>query len=168
MLHNLISATVGPARSKAVTVLLVLAVGALVAACAGAPGDLTGSTGGDSGRPPGNVSGATEGDSGRPRAESIGGTIWVDGDGDGQYTVGEATTEGVTVTLWQDANGDGQCGAGDVQVGTVTSGADGGYLFESLAPGRYCVQLGTGATATWTGAVEITAGTGQTLNIARP
>lgn len=153
MLRNLISGTVGPACTKSIGLVTVVLMAGMAAACTGATGSLTG---------------ATEGDSGRPRAESIGGTIWVDGNGDGQYTVGEATTVDATVTLWQDANGDGQCGGGDAQVGTMVSDENGAYLFESLSPGRYCVQVGTGATATWTGAVEITSGTGQTLNIALP
>jgi len=140
-------------RSQAAGLVLVLLVGATVAGCAGSTGKLSGSAAMDPGR---------------PRADAIGGTVWVDTDGDGQHSADEATGPGTTLSLWLDTNGDGICGANDQQVASATAGEDGTYLFENLAAGRYCVAVGTGAAVTWSEPVDLVTGQGQTLDLALP
>jgi fimbrial isopeptide formation D2 family protein/uncharacterized repeat protein (TIGR01451 family) len=73
---------------------------------------------------------------------SIGDTIWLDRDGDGRRDPVEPGIPGVSVTLtWQGL--DGTLGHGDdVVIGTVTTDADGSYLFELLPAGDFRIDLG--------------------------
>ncbi|MEM9552691.1 MAG: SdrD B-like domain-containing protein [Acidobacteriota bacterium] len=72
---------------------------------------------------------------------SIGGTIgdrvWLDVDGDGVQDVGEPGISGVTVELR-----DGVC-TPSVDCPTMTTDANGGYLFDELPPGTYTVFVDT-------------------------
>ncbi|NNM28780.1 MAG: hypothetical protein HKO57_04620, partial [Akkermansiaceae bacterium] len=72
---------------------------------------------------------------------SIGDTVFVDADGDGIHDTGEAGIASITVTLYEDSDGDGRITAADAVVGTAVTDADGNYLFESLAPGDYLVDV---------------------------
>ncbi|MGG7564970.1 SdrD B-like domain-containing protein [Rhodovulum sp. DZ06] len=71
-------------------------------------------------------------DAGIVRLGSIGDTIWYDTDGDGVQDAGEAGVEGVTVELLKDGVATGR---------TVTTGANGTYLFDGLVAGDYAVQV---------------------------
>ncbi|MEM6696969.1 MAG: SdrD B-like domain-containing protein, partial [Bacteroidota bacterium] len=83
---------------------------------------------------------------------SIGNTIWEDTDADGVYEPdgrdGVASTdddetplEGVTVDLYRDLNGDGELNPGEPKIGTMTTDANGEYLFENLPLGDYIVDV---------------------------
>jgi fimbrial isopeptide formation D2 family protein/uncharacterized repeat protein (TIGR01451 family) len=62
----------------------------------------------------------------------IGDFVWEDVDGDGLQGTGEAGIAGATVRLRD---------AGGALLSTTVTGADGGYLFQGLAPGDYIVQV---------------------------
>ncbi|MEZ5371684.1 MAG: SdrD B-like domain-containing protein [Microthrixaceae bacterium] len=61
---------------------------------------------------------------------SIGDQVWLDRDGDGVQDDGEPGLGGITVKLLN---------AGGDEVGSTTTGADGGYRFDTLIPGDYTV-----------------------------
>lgn len=65
-------------------------------------------------------------------SSSIRGAVFADADDNGLWDAGESALEGVLVELL-DADG--------LAVATVTSGAEGAYAFEGLAPGRYRVRF---------------------------
>ena len=67
-----------------------------------------------------------------PVRGSIGDLVWSDTDGDGIQDAGEPGLAGVTVALL-DADGN--------VVDTVTTGADGSYLFDDLPLGDYQVRF---------------------------
>ncbi|MCI5226151.1 MAG: hypothetical protein D3918_05685, partial [Candidatus Electrothrix sp. AX2] len=74
---------------------------------------------------------------------AIGDRIWNDADGDGVQDPGEVGIVGVTVKLLTDDNGDGVYGGtGDTSTPpTTTTGPDGRYIFDDLAPGSYVVEV---------------------------
>ncbi len=79
------------------------------------------------------------------RGGVIGDRVWLDVDGDGVQELGEPGLANVTVELF-DAGPDGMPGGGDdVSAGTVTTDANGNYLFDRLSPGTYYVDV-DGAT----------------------
>lgn len=79
------------------------------------------------------------------RGGVVGDRVWLDVDGDGVQDLGEPGLANVTVELF-DAGPDGMPGGGDdVSVGTVTTDANGNYLFDHLSPGTYFVDV-DGAT----------------------
>ncbi|MCB9079856.1 MAG: hypothetical protein H6631_19805, partial [Anaerolineaceae bacterium] len=80
---------------------------------------------------------------------SIGDFVWRDEDADGLPDGGEAGIDAITVTLYYDADGNGQLDTStDIFItNTVTSGS-GAYLFESLADGKYLVQVDTDTSNT--------------------
>lgn len=85
---------------------------------------------------------------------SIGDTIWNDLDGDNVQDAGEPGLAGVVVNLYNDGNGNGVVDGGDAVVATVTTDANGQYLFSGLANGSYIVSVPTppsGFTHTGTG-----------------
>ena len=63
---------------------------------------------------------------------SIGDTVWLDANNDGQLNNGEVGINGATVNL-RDQNGG--------LVATTTTNAQGGYLFSYLLPGQYRVEV---------------------------
>ena len=69
---------------------------------------------------------------------SIGDTVWYDMDGDGTVDLSENRLE--NVVLFLDYNGDGDQ---DINEPSVTTAADGTYLFEGLLPGTYDVRVDT-------------------------
>ncbi|MGB5686943.1 MAG: SdrD B-like domain-containing protein, partial [Candidatus Electrothrix sp.] len=73
---------------------------------------------------------------------AIGDRIWNDADGDGVQDPGEIGIVGVTVTLLTDDDGDGEYGDPDDNSSvTITTDADGRYIFDGLAPGSYVVEV---------------------------
>ncbi len=140
-------------RTPFLSALPLLLAAGLLSACGGDPGSL---------------SGTSMGDAGRMRPDSIGGTVWQDGDGDGTISDGETGTAGSEVSLWQDTDGDGVCDPADQQVATATTETDGSFLFEGLAAGSYCVQAGAGAAGTMSAVVVLAAGGSQVVNVPLP
>lgn len=63
---------------------------------------------------------------------SIGNLVWEDTDSDGVKDASESGIAGVTIDLYYDANGDGIVNPGEPKIGTTTTDATGGYLFEDL------------------------------------
>lgn len=74
---------------------------------------------------------------------SIGDTIWLDADGDGQQDVGEAGLSGVTVGLYalEAITVDGITYAAGAQITTTTTNSAGNYLFTGLPEGAYRVVV---------------------------
>ena len=73
---------------------------------------------------------------------AIGDRIWNDADGDGVQDSNEVGIVGITVNLLTDDNGDGEYGgSGDNPATTTTTGPDGRYIFDGLAPGSYVVEV---------------------------
>ncbi|KAB2964537.1 SdrD B-like domain-containing protein [Zoogloea sp.] len=66
------------------------------------------------------------------RTAALGDKVWLDKNANGVQDAGEAGLAGVTVKLID---------AGGSVVGTTTTGADGSYLFNNLAPGDYSAQV---------------------------
>ncbi len=66
---------------------------------------------------------------------SIGDRVWDDLDGDGTQDDGEPGLEGVTVTLYRGPAEDGD------EVASTTTGPDGAYVFDGLAPGDFEVVV---------------------------
>ena len=92
---------------------------------------------------------------------SIGDTVWLDANNDGQLNGAEAGIAGVTINL--------RDGVGAL-LGTTTTNAQGGYLFTYLLPGQYRVEVvngslpaglvsSTGKNGSATGPVEPSPGT---------
>lgn len=72
---------------------------------------------------------------------SIGDTVWYDANGNGIQEPGEPGISGVGLVLY-DAGPDGLCGtADDVAVANTTTDTNGKYVFPSLGPGTYCVDI---------------------------
>jgi len=69
-------------------------------------------------------------DAGLFEIAGLGGTVWLDTDGDGIMDLGENGIEGVPVTL---LDGDGNI------IATTLTNADGNYSFNGLTPGEYTV-----------------------------
>ena len=67
-----------------------------------------------------------------PQLAAIGDTVWFDEDQDGIQDAGEPGIPGVTVNLLDCSN---------VQVATMTTDANGYYLFAGLLPGDYKVEF---------------------------
>ncbi|WP_343407219.1 SdrD B-like domain-containing protein [Candidatus Amarolinea dominans] len=72
---------------------------------------------------------------------AIGDFVWYDKDHDGIEDVGEPGIPNVTVALYRDDDSNGTLSGGDTLVGTLTTDADGGYLFNNLPPATYFVDV---------------------------
>ncbi|MBI5633652.1 MAG: DUF11 domain-containing protein [Nitrospirae bacterium] len=72
---------------------------------------------------------------------SIGDTIFNDLGGNGVQDAGEPGMAGVVVSLYSDSDGDGIIDVGEPLVGSVTTDANGQYLFSGLANGNYIVSV---------------------------
>ena len=86
----------------------------------------------------------TIGDDGTPtfgfnNPGSIAGTVWSDADSSELQDNGESGIGGVVVTLTPPAGID--LGNGDGQPITTTTAADGSYIFDSLSPGDYAIDI---------------------------
>ena len=77
--------------------------------------------------------GLTADGSGAGSTASLGDTVWVDSDGNGQFDNGEAGLEGVTVNLLDST--------GTTIVDTRVTDGSGQYAFTNLAAGTYVVQF---------------------------
>ncbi|MCB9388205.1 MAG: hypothetical protein H6512_01035 [Acidimicrobiia bacterium] len=66
---------------------------------------------------------------------SLGDVVWHDRDRDGIQNDAEAGLAGITVNLYRIVDGD------RVATASMTTDADGRYLFEGLEPGTYCVEF---------------------------
>ncbi|CAN5132788.1 hypothetical protein BH11PLA2_BH11PLA2_42000 [soil metagenome] len=76
---------------------------------------------------------------------SLGNQVWNDVNNDGIFQVGtEVGVPNIPVALFTDANGDGTPDNGTPDF-TTTTGPNGDYLFDGLAPGKYVVQITTPA-----------------------
>ena len=72
----------------------------------------------------------------------IGDLIWIDEDADGVKDAQEQGVGGVTVQLIWDVNGNGVVDPGETDIrNTVTTSADGSYIFDQLTPGDYVVRV---------------------------
>jgi uncharacterized repeat protein (TIGR01451 family) len=75
-------------------------------------------------------------------ARSIGDTVFNDLNGDGDQDAGETGLSGVAVKLYNDTDADGVVDAGvDVVQATLTTDANGTYLFSGLGNGTFIVSI---------------------------
>ena len=73
---------------------------------------------------------------------TIGNFVWLDLNGDGIQDGGlEVGIAGVTLALYRDVDGTGTIDPGDPIIATVTTDANGNYLFTGLAAGDYIVVV---------------------------
>lgn len=89
------------------------------------------------------------------QASSIGDTVWLDANNDGERNNGEAGLPGIKINLYRDLNGNGIIDPDDPVVGTKTTDANGSYTFPNLPAGNYLVQVdeaGSTVTSPYTGA----------------
>ncbi|MFZ3138771.1 MAG: C25 family cysteine peptidase [Thermodesulfovibrionales bacterium] len=73
--------------------------------------------------------------------KTIGSTVFSDIDGDGILDSGEPGISGVTVKLYSDAGTIGIIDGGDAVIATLTTDANGIYLFTGLSDGNYIVSI---------------------------
>ena len=95
-----------------------------------------------------------------PNNSGIGGRVWLDADNDGVIDAGESGIAGVTVTLT------GTDTLGRPVERTLTTDAQGGYLFENLAPGSYTVTEPTQPAGTLNGRTNAGNGGGTATSVA--
>jgi len=95
-----------------------------------------------------------------PNNSGIGGRVWLDADNDGVIDAGESGIAGVTVTLT------GTDTIGRPVERTLTTDAQGGYLFENLAPGSYTVTEPTQPAGTLNGRTNAGNGGGTATPVA--
>jgi hypothetical protein len=74
-------------------------------------------------------------------AYSVGDTVYFDLNANGRQDAGEAGIANVDMRLYYDSNGNGALDATDFLWASQTTGADGQYLFQNLANGRYFVVV---------------------------
>ncbi len=80
---------------------------------------------------------------------TIGDTVYLDDNSNGSQDGGEPGIDGVTLDLIRDLNGNGTLDGGEPVLLSTTTAGGGHYLFESLSPGDYLVQVtDTGAVLT--------------------
>ena len=95
-----------------------------------------------------------------PNNSGIGGRVWLDADNDGVIDAGESGIAGVSVTLT------GTDTIGRPVERTLTTDAQGGYLFENLAPGSYTVTEPTQPSGTLNGRTNAGNGGGTATPVA--
>ena len=84
---------------------------------------------------------------------AIGDTVFYDIDGNGSQDAGEPGSSGVTVKLYSDSGTIGIIDGSDAVVATVTTDANGRYLFSGRANGNYIVSIESPPSGyTYTGA----------------
>jgi uncharacterized repeat protein (TIGR01451 family) len=84
----------------------------------------------------------TEPNFGYNLTRSIGDTVFNDLNGNGTQDPGEPGISGVVVKLYNDTDGDGVIDGGvDIERATLTSDANGKYLFSGLTDGNYIVSI---------------------------
>ncbi|MCL5023989.1 MAG: C25 family cysteine peptidase [Nitrospirae bacterium] len=99
---------------------------------------------------------------------SIGTAVFNDINGNGVQDAGEFGFSGVTVKLYRDTNGNGVIDAGEPLVATLTTDADGNYLFTGLSDGNYVVSVESppaGYTYNGTDSDPVTTGQQQAASI---
>ena len=75
---------------------------------------------------------------------AIGNMVWEDLNNNGLMDSGEPGIEGIETILYKDG-GDGQVNtADDIEIGRITTDAEGKYLYKDLYPGDYFVKLNDG------------------------
>lgn len=73
---------------------------------------------------------------------SLGDRVWADIDDDGILDANESGIAGVKLNLYEDTNGDNSYTAGvDKLLSQTTTDGGGNYLFQSLFPGKFIVQV---------------------------
>ena len=72
---------------------------------------------------------------------SIGDQVFRDNDFDNLYTAGDVPLADITVTLYVDQNGDGLLDGGDTVFSNTVTDVNGQYLFTTLPPGDYIVDV---------------------------
>ncbi|MEG3181828.1 cadherin-like domain-containing protein [Sphingomonas sp. LT1P40] len=92
---------------------------------------------------------------------TLGGTVFVDADGDNVFDAGEGTA-GVTVNLYVDANGNDMLDGAEATsiIASITTDASGNYSFANLGAGNYAVAVGAanfGAGAPLNGRASLSA-----------
>ena len=95
-----------------------------------------------------------------PNNSGIGGRVWLDADNDGVIDAGENGIAGITVTLT------GTDTLGRPVERTLTTDAQGGYLFENLGPGTYTVTEPTQPAGTLNGRTNAGNGGGTATFVA--
>ena len=95
-----------------------------------------------------------------PNNSGIGGRVWLDLDNDGVIDAGESGIAGVTATLT------GTDTLGRPVERTLTTDAQGGYLFENLGPGTYTVTEPTQPAGTLNGRTNAGNGGGTATPVA--
>jgi uncharacterized repeat protein (TIGR01451 family) len=88
----------------------------------------------------------TEPSFGYSASGAIGDTVFNDVDGDEAQDAGELGLSGVTVELYSDGGTLGEIDGTDVVIATVTTDANGNYMFSGLADGDYIVSIETPPT----------------------
>ena len=91
-----------------------------------------------------NYNTASETDSPAGDTAAIGDSIWIDSDGDGIQDPNEIGVSGVELTLYHDPDGNGIY---DTVYGTITTNANGHYIFDDLPAGVYAVEVTDSSTA---------------------
>ena len=95
-----------------------------------------------------------------PNNSGVGGRVWLDLDNDGVIDTGESGIAGITVTLT------GTDTIGRPVERTLTTDAQGDYLFEQLAPGSYAVTEPTQPAGTLNGRTVVGTGGGTATPVA--
>jgi hypothetical protein len=102
---------------------------------------------------------------GQPMPDTVAGRVGADADADGTLADTETGAGGSVVTLRQDGNADGRCDAADPELATTEAAADGGYRFEAVGPGSYCVEARGPAGSGTFGPFTLLAGSGQRADV---
>ncbi len=119
----------------------------------------------------GNVDNTSAPNFGYSLKSSIGTTAFNDIDSDGIQDTGDFGFSGITVKLYSDINGNGLIDGSDTVISTITTDANGNYLFTGVANGNYVVSIESppsGYTYIGTDSDSSTTGQQQAASIVAP